>query len=375
MLASQIPTKIVLPFGASAGGGFIRTVPVASQIGITPGAASYTDGFVPLNFLPVGGGGIPPDGRDVNGILNAISAWSRWQGAGNPVPFDSAYSSAVGGYPQGAIVASVTTPLRFWYNLVDNNVSNPDSSGAGWLSFSPFNQLAGPTVRLTANLAAAGASVAVTADQIGVAVALGSTGFVVSSFSQTLNTGTTGAGGMDTGSAPVSGFVSIYAIFNPTTGAASILGTTASQATVYGGANMPAGYTMSALIAIWPTNGSSQLVAGSQVDRQFYGPNVSVLTGGSALVATAVSLVSAVPIGARTFSAIYSVIETGTVGGTSDANFGPTSVIFPLNFVGAISGGQLNSVAVLPLVTAQQCFYKVLHSTMQAGITVNGYSI
>ena len=60
MLASAIPIKFPIPFGNSAGGGYIRPIPQASQIGIANGAASLTDGFPPLNFLPLGSGGVPP---------------------------------------------------------------------------------------------------------------------------------------------------------------------------------------------------------------------------------------------------------------------------------------------------------------------------
>lgn len=52
---------------------------------------------------------------------------------------------------------------------------------------------------------------------------------------------------MYTGAAPASGYVAIYAICNPSTGVSALLGVNAAAAAapqVYGGANMPAGYTM-----------------------------------------------------------------------------------------------------------------------------------
>lgn len=134
MLSSQIPVKFALPFAAGASAPYTHQVPTASQISITPGAASMSDGFPPLCFQPVGSGGVPPFGEDFNGILNQISAWSQWQAAGGPVKWDSAFSSSVGGYPQGAIVASTATIGLQWLSLVDNNTSNPDSGGANWVS-------------------------------------------------------------------------------------------------------------------------------------------------------------------------------------------------------------------------------------------------
>lgn len=136
MKAINIPTRIQLPFGNGAGGGFIRTVPVASQIGIQNGAASYTDGFPPLTFQPVASGGVPPFGQDMNGVLNQISAWSRWYAAGGARAWDSAFSTAIGGYPQGSIISALI-PGSQWISTVDDNVTNPDTGGAGWSPYGP----------------------------------------------------------------------------------------------------------------------------------------------------------------------------------------------------------------------------------------------
>jgi len=133
MKRSDIPSKFPIPFGNSAGAGYIRQVPTASQIGVTNGAASLTDGFVPLNFLPVGSGGVPPFGQDMNGILNQISAWSRWQSAGNPLTFDATFATNIGGYPAGAIL-SAAAGGNLWLCLTDDNTSNPDTGGAGWVA-------------------------------------------------------------------------------------------------------------------------------------------------------------------------------------------------------------------------------------------------
>jgi hypothetical protein len=238
----------------------------------------------------------------------------------------------------------------------------------------PF--FAGPTLRLNASLTSAGTSVAFTADEIGVANGLGASGTTLASYSQTLNVSTTGAGGMDIGSAPASGFVSIYAIYNPTTQTQSILGTTASSGTVYNGAHMPAGYTMSSLISVWKTNGSSQLVAAYQIDRQyFYAVNVQVLTTSSATTPTSISMTAAIPLAARTFTALFSIIETGSVGASSDGFFGPIAGVLPLVCVAAVSGGQLNTFATLPVGPSQTSFYKVGQASVEASVTVTGYSI
>lgn len=76
MQASNIPSKVPLPFANS---GTKNAIPTASQIGVTPGAASLTDGFPPLTMTPLASGGVPPAGADFNGILNLITAIQQWQ--------------------------------------------------------------------------------------------------------------------------------------------------------------------------------------------------------------------------------------------------------------------------------------------------------
>lgn len=132
MQYSQIPAKFTIPFANGATGGFIRTIPAASQIGIAAGAASLTDGFPPITFAAIGSGGVPPSGQDFNGILNQITAWSRWQAAGALPQYDATFANAIGGYPYGALLAS-TTAGTIWINTADNNTSNPDAGGStGW---------------------------------------------------------------------------------------------------------------------------------------------------------------------------------------------------------------------------------------------------
>jgi len=130
MQVSNAPSKSAVPFADS---GTKNTIPVSSQIGITPGAASFTDGFPPLTMTPLAAGGVPPYGADFNGILNFLSTAVRWAQAGGRYPYDSAFATAAGGYPKGAVLAAASGNGS-WLNLVDNNTSNPDSGGANWVS-------------------------------------------------------------------------------------------------------------------------------------------------------------------------------------------------------------------------------------------------
>lgn len=130
MQASNVPSKSAVPFAQS---GTKNIIPVASQIGVTPGAASFTDGFPPLTMTPLAAGGVPPYGADFNGIFNFLSAAVRWGQAGGRYPFDAAFSTAVGGYPKGAVLAEATGNGS-WLNLADNNTANPDAGGANWVA-------------------------------------------------------------------------------------------------------------------------------------------------------------------------------------------------------------------------------------------------
>lgn len=129
MQLSDEPSKIPTPF---ANGGVRNVVPVASLIGITDGAASFTDGFPPLTMTDPGAGGVPPDGRDFNGAFYALSAAIRWNQAGGRPTYDSAFSTAVGGYPIGSVLQAADQS-GFWISTANNNTNNPDTGGANWI--------------------------------------------------------------------------------------------------------------------------------------------------------------------------------------------------------------------------------------------------
>lgn len=137
MNRADIPVSFPIVWARDAGGAYIRPIPIVSQIGITDGAASLPDGFVPLNMTPVEAGGVPPFGQDMNGVLQMVSAWSQWVNAGGPITFDAAFATAIGGYPEGAKLAS-TVLGREWISLVDGNMVDPDA-GPSVQWYSPTN--------------------------------------------------------------------------------------------------------------------------------------------------------------------------------------------------------------------------------------------
>jgi len=151
MRANQIPSKFPMAFGANAGAAYIRTIPTASQIGIVAGAASLADGFPPLTGTALASGGVPPAMQDFTGILNQATAWDQWTAAAGLAPYDPAFSTVIGGYPQGATVLSVVTVGRVWVSTVDNNTVNPDSAGqTAWLPLMLASDIAPHAGRLIA---------------------------------------------------------------------------------------------------------------------------------------------------------------------------------------------------------------------------------
>jgi hypothetical protein len=159
----------------------------------------------------------------------------------------------------------------------------------------------GSARNLAMSVTAASATATLTADEIIVETALGGVRYCLANFSKTINLATTGAGGMDTGTAPVSGYVALYAIYNPTTGTAALLAqnANANRTEVYSGANMPAGFTASALLGVAPTNASSQFQAGLLNGRRWIGLENIVYNANGGVALTSLSLASAIPINAK----------------------------------------------------------------------------
>ncbi|WP_439004562.1 hypothetical protein [Ralstonia holmesii] len=171
----------------------------------------------------------------------------------------------------------------------------PATASQHGVQFGQVSGVVGTVRNLKMSVAAASASATMTADEIVVESALGGLRYCLASFNKTINLGTVGAGGMDVGTAPVSGYVALYAIYNPTTSTAALLATNATSAVaphVYGGANMPSGYTASALVSVWPTNGSSQFVQAVQRDRR-----ISLVSAGGFTTATTAASWTSIAIG------------------------------------------------------------------------------
>ncbi len=233
-----------------------------------------------------------------------------------------------------------------------------------------YSSVVGSARNVSMAVATASASGTLTADEIIVETALGGQTYRLASFNKTINLGTIGAGGMDTGTAPASGFVALYAIYNPTTGASALLAmnaTSAAAPNVYAGANMPAGYTASALVSVWGTNSSRLLLPGYQNDRVVSTNGATVLTTTTASSGyTAFSVAGAVPPNGKTCRGYQAIsgntasagLSSGVAGSSSGLGSAGQGGTMPTN-VSSVT----TSFPHIPLATSQTLFYTATAST------------
>ncbi|MFS2112740.1 phage tail protein [Herbaspirillum frisingense] len=217
------------------------------------------------------------------------------------------------------------------------------------------------------------------ADEVIVQSALGGERRCLKGVNGNVNLGAVGAGGMDVAPAPTSGFVCVYLGYSPTAGNARLFAqdaTAAALGEVYGGANLPAGYTMTALVGVWPTDSSGRFKIGQQIDREIFLPNtLAFQSAGQKLTPTSFSVAAVVPKNAKSMR--------GSVGGVC-----PTSQA--LNFIVAgdasntgwayASASPVTAVSApferVPLITPQTLYCTANSSadTPTVSIYCTGYS-
>lgn len=224
------------------------------------------------------------------------------------------------------------------------------------------------------SVTAASATATFSADEVVMETALGGAPYRIASFSHAVNISTTGVNGMDTGTAPISGYVALYAIYNPTTSTSAILATNATSARapeIYGGANMPAGYTASALVSAWQTNSSGQFIVGFQEGRR-------VNVGGLGVFSTVGQNASYIPFSLSNAAPKNAVAWWGQ----SNININAPAIaalLIASNAAGVAavsnsaqqsgSGGQGSDISFpeIPIITAQTAF---VMDTVSAGTSL-----
>lgn len=239
----------------------------------------------------------------------------------------------------------------------------------------------GTASNLKMTVSTAAATATVTADEIIVGIALGGGSYRLPSFSKSINLATTGVNAMDTGSAPVNGWVAIYAIYNPTTATAGLLGVNSPNTvmpTIYGGANMPSGYTASALLTVVPTNASSQFKVCIVKNRKVGIVLTQAVTVSGSVVDQVVTPTSVIP--ANAIEVFGELQISSTALSTMSLTIWPdTSRCTQQGLGDTVGAGQFKLInfGSLSLTTAQQFVYTSNSTGGTPTFTVyfSGYSI
>ena len=215
------------------------------------------------------------------------------------------------------------------------------------------------------NVSADSATAIFTADQLAVCSSLTGATYKIGSFNKTINIATVGAGGMDVGTAPVNGWVAIYAIYNPITGVSALLAVNATSAVapeVCAGV-LPSGYTASALVSVWGKSTAAGLLkVATQVERSVgFAPVTVVNLSAGQPSFTSINISNAVPPNAKEVA--------GTLNGASNTSVAITMQITPDGVIDIQQITQSNSIQSigafrgLKLSTRQVVYYRLTGAT------------
>ena len=130
------PILIPIPFCNS---GNKATIPVnPPTIPDEANYASYETGFPPVTMIPIEANGIPPRGRDLNGILYVLSSNIQNWNAGVQMKFNSDFCTTIGGYPLGSVLQSNDGKTAY-VSTIENNTgdfnANPELIGTDWILY------------------------------------------------------------------------------------------------------------------------------------------------------------------------------------------------------------------------------------------------
>ncbi|MFM1103161.1 tail fiber protein, partial [Yersinia enterocolitica] len=186
---------------------------------------------------------------------------------------------------------------------------NPHSQ---YLQMGQLTGVVGTARNARMSVTAPSATATFTAEELIVQAGLGWLQYKLAGFNKSVNLGITGAGGMDTGSAPANGFVALYVIYNPTTQGSALLAVNATSTVapeVCMGV-MPAGYTASALVSVWGIT-SSLFRIGFQSNRHIAIPTTNIYSvSGGTTTQTVLGVSPVAPPNAKQIDIVLTANET-----------------------------------------------------------------
>ncbi|MDE9463290.1 tail fiber protein, partial [Xenorhabdus bovienii] len=120
------PNLIPKPFAQN---GHRDEIPAGYKSDLPSQKATWDTGFPQITMMPVTAGGLPPSGRDFNGVFNQISDNIVHLSKGGKYKFSQEYANSINGYPKGAILQSDDETKEF-QSLIDNNKINFNTESA-----------------------------------------------------------------------------------------------------------------------------------------------------------------------------------------------------------------------------------------------------
>ena len=271
------------------------------------------------------------------------------------------------------------------------NLSGKDAAGVlQYLQLrESFSGVVGTSRNAKMSVTAPAATATFSADEL-IVEESGGQQYRLGSFSKSVNLATVGTGGMDVGAPSVSGFIALYAIYNPTTETVELLAVDATSSImpeIYGGLSLPAGFTASALISVWRV-ANSKFVTGIQKGRKIPIEKQSVITTTAQVTAlTKLSVASIVPLNALTVSGnglIFAIEGSDSSFGGLVIDIASTSWGAGYTSIGGYVGnygiGIYGELSEIVLSTPQAIFYDINPNGTSitehsASIFINGYTI
>ncbi|AHG75454.1 Tail fiber protein [Mannheimia varigena USDA-ARS-USMARC-1296] len=110
-----------------AGLGLKNTIPETRTDDLAQGAATYEEGFPQITMTPIAQGGKAPSGKDMNGVLNELSAHIVHLNKGGLYKFDITFAGKINGYDKGAVLLNDAETAVF-VSLVSQNKHNFNTS-------------------------------------------------------------------------------------------------------------------------------------------------------------------------------------------------------------------------------------------------------
>ena len=96
----------------------------------TERSATLSAGFPESTMKPIDAGGLPPSGKDLNGILYDVTDNISFLSKGGQYKFDAPYAAQIGGYQIGAKL--LLDDGNSVVSTIPNNMNNPNTNMLGW---------------------------------------------------------------------------------------------------------------------------------------------------------------------------------------------------------------------------------------------------